>query len=886
MRKRLQVLGRLLPDEAAREWFLPSLLELEAAWAARRATRVWIRRRSADAAFAISAVLLWVECLRLAAIATVISYRSSPCQPSRSPEYSAMIVRDIRHALRLFRRDPVFTGAAVLTLALGIGANTALFAIVEAVLLRPLPFAGDEVLMLRYRDTRTGFSKDFVALGDIVDLRTRSQSFEAVVPFSNVQAALIGEQEAVRVEGVSAGPELFQTLRVEPLIGRFFEPDDAREGSPEIVVISHSLWTTRFGSAPNAVGRSVQIGTTRRTVVGVAPKGFRFPPSSPTDIIVPMRLPAAAPAERRIWVHALARLRPHVTIAQANIELAAISRQFEMEFPASNTAVDYDALSVRDALIGDTKRALLLLLGAVGFVLLIACANVGNLLIARSLARRDEMTIRMALGAGRARLLAQMLVEGVVLAAAGGTAGIVLAWKAAPALATLVPRSRPIPGLEDVSLNAAVLVFSCGVSLVAALLFSGLAAFGLTGSTADVAATKRTTASAGARRAASVLVAAEVAIAAVLLIAAGLTLRSVANLMTSDPGFNGGHVVTVQVALPPGRYKEAPARHDLFLRALSAVAAVRGVEAAGAGVVTPLTGNNWTIPLERPEQPLGPGERPPDVGWQLASAGYFRALKIPLRAGRLFDERDRPGAPPVVIVSESLAARYFPGEDALGRRVVLGENTAEIVGVVGDIRRASLDDTPRADMYLPFEHDPASAVGLFIRTSGDPVAALPSVQAALRAIEPQMIFYGVRSMDDIAAQSAAVTQLAMRVLGGFAGVALVLAGVGIYGVISYSVRRRTREMGTRLALGASRRDIVRLVMYQAAAVAGAGLLVGLLSGLMAARMLGSILYGVPPWDPFVLGGAAGILLAVALAAGYVPARRAARVDPARALATD
>jgi len=885
MRRRARLFARWLPAEAAREWFLPSLSDLEVTWATRRANHPrlgWLT----GIAFVCGALMLWVDCLRLAAIAALRANRSVPPSAAHSREYSAMLVRDIRHALRLFRRDPVFSGAAVLTLALGIGANTALFAIVEAVLLRPLPFASDEVMVLRYRDTRTGQSKDFVAQGDVVDMRARQQSFEAVVPFNNVEAALIVDQEAIRVEGLNAGHELFRALRVEPLIGRFFGPEDMREGAADIVVIGHSLWTTRFGSDPAIVGRSIQLGTTRRMVVGVAPKGFRFPPAANTDVILPMRLPAAAPAERRNWIHAMARLKPQTTAAQANAELAALSRQFEAEFPATNTAIQYDALTVRDAMVGDTRRALLLLLGAVGFVLLIACANVGNLLIARSLARRDEMTIRMALGAGRGRLLAQMLIEGLVLAAVGGAAGIALAWKAAPALAALVPQARPIPGLADVSLNASVLAFSIVVSLAAALLFSGLAAYGLTGSTADVAATRRTTASAGARRAASMLVAAEVAVAAVLLVGAGLTLKSLANLMTIDPGFHADHVLNLQVALPPGRYADAKARRDVFLRALQALDAAPGIEAAGAGVVTPLTGNNWSIPLQRPERPLGPGERAPDVGWQLASAGYFRALRIPLRSGRLFEDRDGPDAPPVVIVSESLAIRFFPGENALGRRVVLGDGTAEIVGIVGDIRRASLDDAPRADMYLPFERDQSNSVGLFVRTSGDPAAAFSNVQTALRRIEPRMVFYEARTMDDVAKESAAVTQLAMRLLTGFAGVALVLAAIGIYGVMSYSVRRRTREMGTRLALGASRSDIVRLVMYQAGAVAGAGLAAGLLAGLVAARMLGTILYDVPPWDPIVLSGAAGILLAVALVAGYLPARRAATVDPARTLAVE
>ena len=890
MRERLRALARWLPHEAAHEWFTPSLLDLEIAWSERRANATRGRRLVADTRLAVGAVLLWLECVRLAAPLAFERWRQhrspTPSRSIRRREYAVMIARDVRHALRLFRLEPVFAGAAVLTLALGIGANTALFAIVEAVLLRPLPFVSDEVVVLRYRDTRTGVAKDFVALGDVIDLRARQQSFEAIVPYNATQGALFGEGDAIRVEGIAAGPDLFRALRVEPLRGRFFEPGDALEGAPETVVISHALWSTRFGSDPAIVGRSIQIGTSRRVVLGVAPKGFRFPPSANTDVIVPIPVPATPPEERRTWIHALARLRPGVSLERANSELAALSRQFQAEFPATNAGIEYDALSARDAMVGDTRRALLLLLGAVGFVLLIACANVGNLLIARSLARRDEMTIRLALGAGRARLAAQMLIEGLVLAAAGGLAGVLLAWRAAPALAGLVPQSRAIPGLADVSLNPSVLAFAVTASIAAALLFSGLAAFGLTGTTAAVASTRRMTMSAATRRAATAIVAAEVAIAALLLIGAGLTLRSVATLMATDPGFSPRNVLNLQLGLPPGRYTDQRARRDAFERLFAAVRAVPQVQAVGAAAVTPLTGNNWTVPLQRPEHPVPPGERPPDVGWQVASGGYFQALQIPLRAGRLFDERDGPDAPPVVIVSEALAARYFAGEPPIGRRVIVGGQQAEIVGLVGDIRRASLDDQPRADMYLPFDRDPGQGIGLFVRSAGDAAAALPSVQAALRRIEPNVVVFGARTMEEVAAESAATAGLAMRVLGGFAAVALLLAAVGIYGVMSYAVRRRTREIGTRLALGAARGDIIRLVLWHTTAVTGAGLVIGLIAGLAGARSLGSMLHGVPPWDPLVMAGAGGILLVTSLAAGYLPARRAANVDPARTLAAE
>jgi putative ABC transport system permease protein len=798
-----------------------------------------------------------------------------------------MLFSDVRHALRLFRRETGFALAAVLTLALGIGANTALFAVVEAVLLRPLPFAdADDLVMLRHRDLRTGITKDFVALGDVVDLRARQKSLEVLAGFGGFQSTLLGEGDPVRVEGLAASPDVFRALRVRPALGRLFDENDAREKAPPVVIISHNLWTTRFGSNPNITGRSIQIGNVRRAIVGVAPPGFRFPPGETTDVIVPYAVPASAPPERRIWTHAMGRLRSDRTIDEANIELAALSRQFEQEFPASNRGTQYDVLTIRDAAVGDTRRPLLLLFAAVGFVLLIACANVGNLLLARSLARRQEMATRLALGAGRARIAAQIFTESLVLAIAGGIVGTLVAWQAAPALAKILPQSASIPALEAVSLNLPVLAFSCAASLAAALIFSTVASVGFTGSVATVAATQRTTMNRGARRAASALVVVEVALAVVLLLGAGLTLRSFANLISVKPGFNSDRVLNVQIALPPGRYADAKAMRALYDRAFAALEALPEIEAVGAAVVTPLTGNNWTVPFQRPEHPLAGDERPPDVGWQLASGGFFRALRIPLRAGRLFDERDRPGGAPVVIISESIVARFFPGENPVGRRVTLGENQAEIVGVVGDIRRAALSDEPRADMYFPFEAGPGPAIGLFIRTAGQPSDAVSAVRATLRTIEPDTVVYGARTMSEVAAESAAVARLAMQLLGGFAMVAWALAAIGIYGVMSYSVRRRTRELGTRLALGADRGRIIALILRQAAVICGIGLVAGVSTGLAAARSLGAILYGVPSWDPIAILVAVMPLALTALVAAYVPARRAARIDPARALAPE
>jgi putative ABC transport system permease protein len=803
-----------------------------------------------------------------------------------------MWTRNFRHALRVFRREPAFAAAAVLTLALGIGANTALFAVVEAVLLRPLPYGATEPVIIKHRDVRTGLAKFDVAIGDFIDLRARQRSFDLLGGYSAFQSTLTGEREPLRIEGASITPEVFGVLGVQPAMGRAFEVGDAQENAQPVVIVSYELWRTQLGSDPRVLSRSLQLGATRRMIVGVAPAGFRFPPAKHTDVLVPLSVPATAPAGRKSgWIYAIGRLKADVTLDRADAELATLSRQFEREFPQQNEGSLYYSETLRDALVGTTKRPLILLLIAVGFVLLIACANVGNLLLARSLTRRQDLALRIALGASRGRVVMETLAEGLVLALAGGLAGVAVAWRAAPALAALVPQSTPVPGLESVGINVWVLAFSLFASVASALIFSGIACVGLelrhdAGRTV-FAGDRRTTMTAAARMATSSLVVAEIALAVVLLIGAGLTLRSFANLLSVDPGFTAHNVLVVEFALPAGsRYAEMTARRAFYDESFAALEDLPQVERAGAAMVTPLTGNNWTVPFERADQPVPSGQRPPDVGWQLASRGYFEALRIPLRAGRLFDARERAADTPGVIVSESIVTRFFPGESAVGKRIRLGTDAAEIVGVVGDIRRASLTDEPRADLYFPFERQSNGGITLFIRTSGDPLAALPAVRSAIGRIEPNAVMYDTRTLDDVAAESAAVAALAMRLLAGFAMVALALAAIGVYGVMSYSVRRRTRELGTRLALGAAPADIIRLVMGEASVTTIVGLVLGLAGGLAAARALAAMLYDVPPWDPAALAAASALLTVTALVASYLPARRAARVDPVSALAAE
>jgi putative ABC transport system permease protein len=871
-----QWLGRLLPERLRTEMFEPAWRDLRIAYLTSSRSRL---------PFAAQAAMLLMECWALGLLEAFRFQR--PKTPPK--ERLNMFLQDLRRAFRLLFREPGFTLAAVVTLALGVGANTAVFAVVEAVLLRPFSYPEPgRLAILRHRDQQTGVSKDFIAMGDYVDLLKRQSAFESAAGYGNSHPIIFGDGDPFRADGLAAAPGLLDLLRMRPALGRLLQPEDARPGAAPVMLLGYEFWQSHFGGDPHIVGRAVKVDQAMRQIVGVAAPRFQFPPDQRTDVILPLAVPLQAPAQRKTdWIFAAARLKPNVALEQANANLAAVSRQLQREFPRSNQGSEYFAVSLRDALVGETKTALVLMLAAVGLVLLIACANVANLLLARSLSRRREMAVRMALGAGRGRLVAQLVTESLTLSVTAGCAGILIAHWGAPALVALAPKSLSVAGLANVHIDGGVMVFALGIAVATTLIFGLASALAVrtTVATGALAAAGRVTSAAPVRRAASVLVAAEVALAVVLLIGAGLILRSFSRLLAIDPGFRADGVLTMSIDVPAERYRDAIAREALFQRLFAALHAVHNVREAGAAVVTPLTGNHWTVTLERPEHPVPPGERPPEVGWQLASSGYFKALQIPLLSGRLFEPSDRPGGRLVVIVSEAIRRRFFPNEDPIGREVKAGDQKALIVGVVGNIHRAGLRDEPHADMYFPFEQLPSpSSVTLFIRTASDSLSVLPPMQAALRSVEPNIVLVETRTMPDIVGDSVEITHLVLWLLAVFAGIALALAAVGIYGVMSYVVRQRTREIGTRVALGATQSDIVWLVMRYGARIATIGAAIGAAAGLAAGRALGSMLYGVSPADPITLAGAACVLLAATLVACYLPARKAAAIDPARTLA--
>jgi putative ABC transport system permease protein len=893
-----RALGALLLERILADAFEPAFADLRVAYLTRRQhTSTALGRGLLDGAYALLAVLLFLDCWRLA-IGDMIRRRDRVVHirashgvitESKQTERFPMFMYLVRHAFRQLVREPAFTVAALLTLALGVGANVAVFAVVEAVLLRPLPYPNaDALVILNHRDRRTGITKEFIAIGDYVDLVARQTAFESVSAYGRGQTSIIDGDSPFRVDLLGAAPGFLEMLRARPVLGRSFQPDDAREGAPKVMMLGYETWKNRFGGDPSVIGRVLKLEASERQVVGVASAGFTFPPNATTDIILPLTMPVVAPAQRRNgWTFALGRLKPARTLADAATNLTAISRQLEKEYPQSNLGAEYFPLDLRTQLAGNTKPALVLLFAAVGVVLLIACANVANLLLARSLGRRREMSVRLALGAGGGRLAAQLLTESLVLALVSGVAGVLIAYWGAHALVGLLPQTGNVPGINQVHINGNVLGFTLGIIVLTTLVFGLVSALTVRSERAVgvLNASRGSSMSPRARRATSTLVVVEVALAIVLLVGAGLILRSFAGLLAVEPGFRTENVMTMGLQLPGNRYREYGQRDGFYRREFAELLAVPGVKDVGVAAVTPLTGNNWTAPFERPEQPVPAGERPPEVGWQLASSGYFRALQIPVVAGRLFDERDAGDkAPFTVIVSEAIQKRFFPGESAVGKHVKIGDGPAEIVGVVGNIRRAGLRDEPRADMYFPFERNKPGQITMFVRMASDPEKSLAALEAAVARVEPNAFVTAAQTLSHVASESERVTRVVLWLLGVFAATSLALAAIGIYGVMSYAVRQRTREIGTRIALGATRRNILWLVLQQGAVIAAVGTVVGLATGLAATRFLSSILYGVSGTDPLTLGASVLLLAGTIILACWVPARRAASVDPAKTLA--
>jgi putative ABC transport system permease protein len=802
-------------------------------------------------------------------------------------------IRDLRYAFRSLTRQPGFTAAVTITLALGIGANTAIFSVVNGVLLRPLPYPNDDRLAVVWTLFSSG-QTETASLPDFTDWKAQGSSFSSMSAYANSNdnlAAPGGDPERIPSSRVIA--DYFQVVGVSPAVGRFFVPDEFVFGSHRVAVLSYGLWQRRFGSDRSIVGKSILLNARPYTVVGVAPEGMRLPARA--QLWTPYAVdPSGQPPSRRgDFLNVVGRLKPGVTLARAQAEMTGIARRLAEAYPATNTNVGIKVVPLREQLVGSVRLALLVFSGAVALVLLIACANVANLLLARASAREREMAVRAALGAGRGQLVKQLLTESLMLATAGGLLGVLLAWWGVQALKAAAPPT--LPRLDEIALDPAALVFTAVAVVLTGILF------GLAPALRGSSTTLHTTISAGGRagigggrgeRLRGVLVIAQVALALILLVGSGLLIRTFARLQQVELGFDAGHVLTAQVVLPGVKYPTPERQFGFFNDLRTRLAAIPGVETVGLSSDVPLSGtgynyNSFAI-VGRPAP--APGNTP-DAVPTIATAEYFSALRIPLLSGRLFSEADGPNAPRVAIVNREFVDKHFEGKSPLGERITFGnlsDSTSwlTIVGVVGSTKLEGVANESYAQAFTPFAQSPVFYQYVVLRTSGDPLAFTPALRRELAALDPTQPISSIMSMEERAASSVAQSKLNSTIIALFACVALVLAAVGIYAVISYAVSQRTREIGIRMALGAARGDVLRLVVRDGMAPAIIGAVLGIVGAIGATRLMQSLLYGVSATDPIVFATVLGGLVLIALGACYVPARRASRVDPNVALRND
>ncbi|MFL6333867.1 MAG: ABC transporter permease [Pyrinomonadaceae bacterium] len=796
--------------------------------------------------------------------------------------------QDVRFGLRLLWKRPGFTAVALAVLALGVGANTAIFSVVNAVLLRPLPYPGAErVVVFEGVNPSKGIKESNVSAPDFADWQTQARSLEALAMYYPGGTNLTGADEPERVTVAWVGADFFRVIGVGAARGRTLLPEEDRPGGPNVVVISHGLWQRRFGSDPGVVGRTMEMSGQKWEIIGVMPAGFNFPQRA--QVWGPLQLDVAQEPRDNRGVFVLGRLREGVTLGAAQAEMDAISARLAEAYAVTNAGWSVRLQTLKDTLVGELKTTLFMLLAGVGLLLLIACANVANLLLARASGRRREIALRLALGASRARIARQMLTEGVLLSLAGGALGAALSVWLTDLLVALAPADTP--RLAEASADWRVLLFAVGASVLTGIAFGLAPAWQASRYDLNEPLKEGGRGLSGSRsRLRSGLVVAEVALSLLLLAGAGLLVKSFTRLQAVDPGFDPEGVITMRVSLPGARYKEPARRAEFFAALTERVKAVPGVESAGATIALPLNGSNYQIGRGfiregRPETP----EEDTDASYSVVTPGYFRAMRIPLRAGRVFDERDRMESAKVVVINEAFARKAFPGEDPLGKRIHIWRDEKflrEVVGVVGDTKPWLLDAQEAAlQMYVPHPQDAEWAgLSLVVRARGaEPGSLVGRVREEVRALDRELPVYDVKTLDKVVADSTAYRRVAMFLMAGFACSALLLAGVGLYGVVSYSVAQRTREIGVRLALGARGRDILGLVVRQGMLLTLAGLALGLACAFALTRLIAGLLYGVTATDPVVYLAVSLLLAAVALLACLVPARRATKVDPMVAL---
>jgi putative ABC transport system permease protein len=806
------------------------------------------------------------------------------------------MLADLRYALRALRKSPGFTLVAALTLAIGIGANSAIFSVVNAVLLRPLPYRAPEGLVTvnHYYPSLNGLEAGVSAAG-FVDYRDRTRSFAGVAVQTPWRPSLTGLGDPERLAGARVSGAYFSTLGVPAALGRALRPDEDAPGREAVVVLGDGFWRRRFGADPAVIGRTLTLEGRPHEIVGVMPAGFRDFFFRDAELWRPIALTAEQTSGGRTneWLSLVARLAPGATEEQARAEMRTLAEQLKQQYPdAFPPDWSLAVASLREKGTGKARPALLVLFGAVGLVLLIACANVANLLLARAAGRSREVAVRAALGAPRARIVRQLLTESVVLAVGGGALGLVLAQFGVRALGALNPAS--VAG-EPASLDGTVLVFALVLSLVTGLLFGLAPALQTARGGLQQSLREGARGAAGDRGAQTLrrgLIVAEVALALMLLAGAGLLVKSFARLQQVDAGFDPANVLTATVSLPTARYPSDTQRVAFVDALLPRLAAVPGVRAAAAISMLPFGGGASTRSFAVEGYTPEANQPGPWGDYRVVAGDYARALGVPLRRGRLFTERDRADAPPVALVDDELARRYWPGDDPIGKRIAFGDPSdsstqwIEVVGVVGHVRQQGLDDDAHTQIYVPYSQDPTGQMALVARTTSEPTRALSAVRGAVQAIDRDLPISQVRTMEQLVSDAGGQRRLTMVLIALFAGFALLLACIGLYGVTAYAVTQRTREIGVRMALGAAGPQVVGAFVRDAAALTAVGLGVGLVAALAAGRLVASQLYETEPSDPLTLGVTAGVLAVVAMLASYLPARRATRVDPIVALRAD
>jgi putative ABC transport system permease protein len=792
--------------------------------------------------------------------------------------------QDLRFGVRMLVKQPVFTLIAILTLALGIGANTAIFSVVNAVLLRPLPYENPGQLVRLWADNsgqRT--DQNQFSPADITDFRDQLTTFEEVGLFDyGLSANLTGGAQPERVNGSEASPELFTALRIKPILGRTFLPDETEVAQSKVALISEGLWRRRFGADPNFAGRTVQLDGESFTVIGVLPGSFKFPEN--VDLWLPFSFTAAdwKTDRQHYYVEAVGRLKPGITLAQAKADMETIAQRLAPTRPASRKKWGITLIPLHEQVVGKISSTLWILFGAVGFVLLIACVNVANLLLARAAARQKEMTIRAALGAGRLRIVRQLLTESLLLAVIGGSGGALLAVGAVKLFSASTLNS--LPRAEEVTVDAWVLMFTLLVSILTGTIFGLTPALQASNPSLNETLKEGGRSSTGSRsRLRNALVVAEIALSLVLLVGAGLLLKSFLRLQNVNPGFDPHNVLTMQTTLPKAQYPDTVRQNAFVQQTLQRIETLPGVKSVAATINLPLVGT-WGMGYGVIAHDNAPNQIADNAN---ITPGYFRTMGIPVLQGRDFSDRDSTGAPPVIIISEALARKHFPNENPLGQRINAGANR-EIVGVVADVKPRGLELEAKPQIYLPYAQKPtiASFVTFTIRTESTLLSLAGAVEREIRNLDANLPVANVRSMEQIVATSLAQRRLTMFLLGIFALIAVVLASIGIYGVVSYSVAQRTHELGIRMALGAQGRDVLALVLRQGMRLALLGVALGLAGAFWLTRLLTDLLFGVRATDPLTFVAVALLLATVALVACYLPARRATKVDPLTALRHD